>query len=103
MSQLKTEDDSFDWNTADKNRTEYNIEFQKCKTLVFKNTGEENKGEGQAGVTYLEYRSAVRRAPGVQQVVFARRHEPFTARGETQGQYTRLVQMELVLVRFQGM
>lgn len=68
---------------ADKNRTEYNIEFQNCVTLVSRNTGKQDKGEAQAGVAYLEYRSAVRRTPGVQQVVFARRHEPFTARGET--------------------
>jgi len=52
--------------------------------------------------TYLEYRSTVRCAPRIQQIVFACRHEPFTARGETQGQYARLVQVQLVFVRFQG-
>ena len=50
---------------------------------------------------YLEDGGSVRSSPGVQQVVFARRDEPLARGGELERQHARLVQVQLVLVRFQ--
>lgn len=43
---------------------------------------------------------AVGRSPGVEKVVLARGDEPLAAVGELQGEYTALVEVELVFVRF---
>jgi len=48
--------------------------------------------------THLEYAGAVRRAPGVEQVVFAGADKPLSAVGELEGQDAAVVQMKLVLV-----
>lgn len=50
---------------------------------------------------YLEDGGSVRSPPGIQEIVFARRDEPLARRGEFQRQHARLVQVQLVLVRFQ--
>ena len=48
----------------------------------------------------MEYAGTIRCSPRVQQVVFTRRHEPFSARREAQWKHAALVQVKLVFVGF---
>jgi len=89
MSQLNTEEDSLDYKN---NRNQH----------ISKNNNNKKDYLRYESVAHLEYGSAVRCAPRIKQIVFARRHKPFTTRRKAQRKHARLVQMQLVFVRFEG-
>lgn len=91
MSQLNTEEDSLDYIN---NRNQH----------ISKNNNNNKKDYlRNESVAHLEYGSAVRCAPRIKQIVFARRHKPFTTCRKAQRKHAWLVQMQLVFVRFEGM
>jgi len=90
MSQLNTEEDSLDY------------KHNKNKHMSKNNKKCFNDFQRYRSDAHLEYGSAVRCAPRIQQIVFARRNEPFTARRKAQRQHARLMQVQLILVWFES-
>jgi hypothetical protein len=111
MSQLSTDDVSFDWNEkrivrkvvkVEKDRLEFPLEASSSFHWKFRQLRFTFHPPLIPVSTHLEYAGTVGRSPCVQQVVFARRHEPLAARRESQRENAAFVQVQLVFVGFGG-